>query len=127
MICLINYDLVFIDFVIIHIGKRTPMTFLSQALYSTLLIIGPAVATFFATILVLHLIERVTRKRYQKRMAQQSVKHITRRFPKQPTATSSKAQRVSANVESIAVRAKLHRHEWKSPPVKTLDPNADWN
>lgn len=103
------------------------MTFLSQALYSALLIAGPAVATFFATILVLHLVEHMTRRRYQKRMAQQSVKHITRHFPKQPTSTSSEAQKVSANAESIAVRAKLHRHEWKSPPVKTLDPNADWN
>ena len=103
------------------------MTFFTQALYSTLLIVGPAVATFFATIFVLHLIERVTRKRDRKRMDQQSVKHITRRFPKQPTSTSIEAQRVSAEVEPIAVKANFHRHEWKSPPVKTLDPKADWN
>lgn len=103
------------------------MTFFTQALYSTLLIVGPAVATFFATILVFHLVERVTRRRDRKRMEQQSVKHITQRFPKPQTPTPGEAQRVSAEVEPIAVKARLRRHEWKSAPVKTLDPNADWN
>jgi len=107
-------------------------SFFIEALHSAALIVGPAVAAFLVTILVLYTMERILERRSRESLRAVEEKHVTRRFSRRVADGSRKKKKRTLpqgnpEVQPIEVKVRFRRHEWRSTPAESLKPKADWN